>query len=344
MANRTTAQGYNSDDEIRKQYTGYERDEESGLDFAQARYYNSQHGRFTSVDPLTASASIRNPQTFNRYSYVLNSPYKFTDPLGLLSVNTSACGMSCRNSGPYSTGEGMSSWSAGEEDQDSAEGSPQTRHLGDPPGDTPRGHAARALAPSKIPPSNGNPADEGVDRDLARLFGDEKQKPVVTAANQTGMVYVGEHYVLDNGAVYAMHMYGPTGNENIDVYLSQGFEKPTLSENAHPEANGKYGLVSVNKTTGEVLSFAHVDSIQSQADLDRVWNLNKTNGAGSRYIGTIGTSGGSPGYMHTDIKYYVSNAARERVRSLKGSTIKDIRDPKYFRDLRTLVRPNQLRK
>jgi len=30
------------------------------------------------------SASIRNPQTFNRYSYVLNSPYKFTDPLGLL--------------------------------------------------------------------------------------------------------------------------------------------------------------------------------------------------------------------------------------------------------------------
>jgi RHS repeat-associated protein len=77
-ANRTTAQGYGSVDEIRKQYTGYERDTESGLDFAQARYYNSAHGRFTSVDPLTASASIRNPQTFNRYAYVLNSPYKFT--------------------------------------------------------------------------------------------------------------------------------------------------------------------------------------------------------------------------------------------------------------------------
>jgi len=36
---------------------------------------------------LTASVSIRNPQTFNRYAYVLNSPYKFTDPLGLLPTS-----------------------------------------------------------------------------------------------------------------------------------------------------------------------------------------------------------------------------------------------------------------
>ena len=45
-----------------------------------------------------ASANVKNPQTFNRYSYVLNSPYKFTDPLGLLSVTTSACGQWCSNS------------------------------------------------------------------------------------------------------------------------------------------------------------------------------------------------------------------------------------------------------
>jgi RHS repeat-associated protein len=87
VANRTTAQGYQQEDEIRKQYTGYERDDESGLDFAQARYYNSSHGRFTSVDPLTASANLKNPQTFNRYSYVLNSPYKFVDPLGFISLS-----------------------------------------------------------------------------------------------------------------------------------------------------------------------------------------------------------------------------------------------------------------
>ena len=82
-AERTAGLGYSGAEETRKGYTGYEKDGESGLDYAQARYYNSVHGRFTSVDPLTASASIRNPQTFNRYSYVLNSPYKYVDPMGL---------------------------------------------------------------------------------------------------------------------------------------------------------------------------------------------------------------------------------------------------------------------
>ncbi len=97
-AQRTTGLNYSADS-VRKQFTGYERDNETGLDYAQARYYNNQHGRFTSVDPLAASASIKNPQTFNRYTYALNSPYKFTDPLGLLSMQTSgACGNGCPNS------------------------------------------------------------------------------------------------------------------------------------------------------------------------------------------------------------------------------------------------------
>lgn len=100
---RTTALKYQPR-EVRQDYTGYEKDEESGLEFAQARYYNPQHGRFTSTDPLTASATIRNPQTFNRYSYVLNSPYKFVDPLGLISSSTGACGQWCANSGPYVDG------------------------------------------------------------------------------------------------------------------------------------------------------------------------------------------------------------------------------------------------
>lgn len=95
-AARSINLGYtNPADELREGYTGYEKDSESGLDFAQARYYNPTHGRFTSVDPMTASATIRNPQTFNRYSYVLNSPYKFVDPLGLISSSTGACGQYC---------------------------------------------------------------------------------------------------------------------------------------------------------------------------------------------------------------------------------------------------------
>ncbi|HMM78707.1 MAG TPA: RHS repeat-associated core domain-containing protein [Pyrinomonadaceae bacterium] len=100
---RVAVLGYATADDIRKGYTGYEKETESGLDFAQARYYNATHGRYTSIDPLTSSANTLNPQTFNRYSYVLNSPYKFSDPLGLLPMNTFG-GTGC--SAEYSSCEG----------------------------------------------------------------------------------------------------------------------------------------------------------------------------------------------------------------------------------------------
>ena len=106
-AQRTSNGEYTAADQLRQNYTGYEKDSESKLEFAQARYYNPTHGRFTSVDPLTASATIRNPQTFNRYSYVLNSPYKFSDPLGLIPETTGACGTRCPNSGGYVDGSAI---------------------------------------------------------------------------------------------------------------------------------------------------------------------------------------------------------------------------------------------
>lgn len=81
---RTSAMGYGSTSENnRKHFTGYERDTETGLDFAQARYYASWQGRFTSIDPLSSSAKLSDPQSFNRYSYVGNNPTAFSDPSGL---------------------------------------------------------------------------------------------------------------------------------------------------------------------------------------------------------------------------------------------------------------------
>ncbi|MGD9628977.1 MAG: RHS repeat domain-containing protein [Pyrinomonadaceae bacterium] len=44
-AQRVSGLGYGSAaDEVRKGYTGYEKDGESGLEFAQARYYSTTHG------------------------------------------------------------------------------------------------------------------------------------------------------------------------------------------------------------------------------------------------------------------------------------------------------------
>jgi RHS repeat-associated protein len=78
---RTTTQGYTGDS-VRQKFTLKERDNETGLDFFEARYYASTQGRFTSADPLQASAKRRNPQTWNRYTYGLNNPLRYTDPDG----------------------------------------------------------------------------------------------------------------------------------------------------------------------------------------------------------------------------------------------------------------------
>ena len=72
---------------MRQQFTSYERDSESGLDFAEARFYSSVQGRFTSIDPLIESAVTANPQTFNRYSYVSNSPINIVDPTGMFGIS-----------------------------------------------------------------------------------------------------------------------------------------------------------------------------------------------------------------------------------------------------------------
>jgi RHS repeat-associated protein len=83
VGGRTVQQGYNFSDNVRQKFAGYERDGETGLDFASARYFGSTQGRFTSVDPLGASAKTANPQTFNRYSYALNNPLRYTDSSGM---------------------------------------------------------------------------------------------------------------------------------------------------------------------------------------------------------------------------------------------------------------------
>lgn len=65
-------------------FTSYERDAasgESGLDFAQNRYYASRQGRFVSADALGGHLGV--PQSLNRYTYVRNDPVNRVDRFGL---------------------------------------------------------------------------------------------------------------------------------------------------------------------------------------------------------------------------------------------------------------------
>jgi RHS repeat-associated protein len=73
----------------RHRFTGHERDLNSeaisdkaldDLDYMHARYYTPVFARFLSVDPVLGKAS--SPQSWNRYSYVRNTPLLLVDPDG----------------------------------------------------------------------------------------------------------------------------------------------------------------------------------------------------------------------------------------------------------------------
>ena len=65
-------------------YTG-QRDLGMGLMDYKARFYSPTLGRFTQPDTLIPSAD--NPQAWNRFSYVMNSPILYNDPSGHMRIN-----------------------------------------------------------------------------------------------------------------------------------------------------------------------------------------------------------------------------------------------------------------
>jgi RHS repeat-associated protein len=65
---------------VSRLYTGQVLDDSTGLYYENARYYDPILARFTQPDDIIPD--IFNPQTYNRYSYVLNNPLRYTDPSG----------------------------------------------------------------------------------------------------------------------------------------------------------------------------------------------------------------------------------------------------------------------
>ena len=70
-----------------RKYIGQEYDEDTGLNYLNARYYNSAIARFVSQDPIalaTPEKLLQDPQQLNYYSYARNNPIIGSDPTGLL--------------------------------------------------------------------------------------------------------------------------------------------------------------------------------------------------------------------------------------------------------------------
>jgi RHS repeat-associated protein len=62
-------------------YTGKEHEAETGLTYMNARYYDPAVGRFMAIDAVGVIPGRH--ESFNRYSYANNNPYKYVDPSGL---------------------------------------------------------------------------------------------------------------------------------------------------------------------------------------------------------------------------------------------------------------------
>jgi RHS repeat-associated protein len=64
-------------------YTGHRHNDDLGLIYMNARYYLPDVKRFISADTIVPDPT--NPQQYNRYSYVLNNPLRYSDPTGHLT-------------------------------------------------------------------------------------------------------------------------------------------------------------------------------------------------------------------------------------------------------------------
>ena len=64
-------------------FTGDESDTETSSDYAVNRNLGMPLGRFNRPDPYDGSYDPTNPQSLNRYAYVLDNPLAYVDPFGL---------------------------------------------------------------------------------------------------------------------------------------------------------------------------------------------------------------------------------------------------------------------
>ncbi|MBK8811006.1 MAG: hypothetical protein IPN69_09780 [Acidobacteria bacterium] len=71
---------------MRQGYGLTENDPATDLNHTWFRKNENRAGRWTSPDPYNGSASVSNPQSWNRYSYVENQPTNFVDPSGLNAI------------------------------------------------------------------------------------------------------------------------------------------------------------------------------------------------------------------------------------------------------------------
>jgi RHS repeat-associated protein len=105
---RTKAGTLQASFQVSRRFTGQILDTESGLYYYNARYYDPELGRF--IQPDGSIPDISNPQSYNRYSYCVNNPLRYTDPDGKAPSDWANAWSSMINRGATYVSAGPSHW------------------------------------------------------------------------------------------------------------------------------------------------------------------------------------------------------------------------------------------
>ncbi|WP_426745922.1 RHS repeat-associated core domain-containing protein [Myxococcus faecalis] len=92
-------------------YTGHAWDAESGLTYAQQRWYDSVTGRFLSEDPVGPDGRQQTPGALNPWLYAVANPLRYTDPDGRRELGYG-------DEGPLLTDEQLEMWLRSNESMD----------------------------------------------------------------------------------------------------------------------------------------------------------------------------------------------------------------------------------
>ena len=68
-------------------FATYTKENTTGFEYANQRYYSAGMGRFLTVDPYGGNAHPGSPQSWNRYAYTQSDPINKNDPTGLVGIN-----------------------------------------------------------------------------------------------------------------------------------------------------------------------------------------------------------------------------------------------------------------
>ena len=209
-------------------FAGYERDPETGNDYASARFYGSREGSFFSPDPIRGDPS--SPQTLNRYAYVRNNPINLTDPSGLCDNFDGTCG-----DGGISIGFDWGWWGSANSGAGPGPDGPQNFPANIGPNPNPSNGTLTSDDPFSGE-TNGIPNGLQIPtRDLAGMLGIEMPNPWILSV-------VGGHFSVD---VFAKFLYcnaaGSVSTGFCVIYVRQALKEAGLKTAGHPELPKDYG-------------------------------------------------------------------------------------------------------